>query len=136
MTGAKTLDAEEIERRSPVWRALSDLFLDTELDRRDLRAIAETIKTACFSVEEAEEILYQEVAPVFFGNLMTTAGEWQPWDEEQVREMVCGRLQKKRHLFSWLEDFLCRRVVKLIRLDWLQVRRYLEQQELDAETES
>ena len=31
---------EEIERRKPVWAALSDLWLDTELTEDDLQRIA------------------------------------------------------------------------------------------------
>lgn len=130
------LSAEEIDRRAPVWRALSDLFLDTELNAQDFRAIADTIKAAQFSVAEAEEILRREVAPVFGRNLLNTAGEWQPWEEEQVREMLCAHLNKRRGLFSWLADWSSGRIVKMIRPDWLQVRAFLERPDPDSEIKS
>lgn len=126
------LSAEEIDRRAPVWRALSDLFLDTELSTEDFRSIARTIEAAQFSGEEAEEILCKEVAPVFSGNLLVAAGEWQSWDEEQVRELVSGYLNKRRHIFSWLGDWQTGRVVKLIRSDWLQVCAFLGPHNPDA----
>jgi hypothetical protein len=38
--GATLIDDAEIERRKPVWAALSELWLDTELAEDDLRRIA------------------------------------------------------------------------------------------------
>ena len=123
---------EEIERRSPVWQALSDLFLDTELGLADFTFIASTIQAAGFSTDEAEEILRQEVAPVFWTNLCSVAGEWTPWSEEQVRELVCVRIRKQQRGFAWFHSWKSRRQMSLIMPDWLQVRALLEQQEPDS----
>ncbi|MGI9386581.1 MAG: DUF7079 family protein, partial [Methyloligellaceae bacterium] len=56
-------DAEQIAQRTPVWCALSELYLDTELTDADFSAIARTIQSAGFSADEAEKILREEVAP-------------------------------------------------------------------------
>lgn len=61
----------EIARRSPIWRALSELFLDTKLQPDDHQRIAELIRQAGYNVCEAEAILRNEVAPVFFSNMLS-----------------------------------------------------------------
>src|SRR3954447_14412529 len=78
----KALERGEIERRKPVWIALSDLWLDTELTEHDLRRIAEVMRRSGYEVEELREIYLFEVAPVVFPNLLSVAGEWAGFDEE------------------------------------------------------
>ena len=122
------LGAEEIERRAPVWRALSDLFLDTELDEADIAIIAETIRAAGFSADQAEEILRRDVAPVFWMNLIQVAGEWTPWSESQVRDLVCEHLRSRsrpRYL-AWFDILKSRRRMATVKPEWRQVRAYLE----------
>ena len=75
------IDEEEIERRKPVWAALSDLWLDTELTEDDLQRIAEVMKRSGYSVPQLRDIYLFEVAPVVFPNLLTVAGEWAGFNE-------------------------------------------------------
>jgi hypothetical protein len=82
------LSEEEIARRLPVWCALSDAFLDTELDAHTYRHMAEVIRTQGFTAAEAEAIFREEVAPAFAYNLWSVAGEWAGWPEATVRERV------------------------------------------------
>lgn len=84
----KHLSEEEISRRLPVWCALSDAFLDTELDAQAYRHMADTICAKGFSATEAEAIFREEVAPAFAYNLWSVAGEWVGWPEATVRERV------------------------------------------------
>lgn len=118
--------AEEIERRAPVWRALSDLFLDTELDESDFSMIAEKIRAAGFTADQAEEVLRRDVAPVFWGNLVQVAGEWTPWSEAQVREMVCDRHRSRSRFFAWFHNWKSRRQMAVVRSEWRRVRDCLE----------
>jgi hypothetical protein len=74
-------DETEFERRKPVWIALSDLWLDTELMEDDLGRIAEVMRRSGYEVEELREIYLFEVAPVVFPNLLSVAGEWAGFDE-------------------------------------------------------
>lgn len=78
----------EIARRLPVWCALSDAFLDTELDQRAYRHIAKVIRAQGFGAAEGEAIFRDEVAPAFAYNLWSVAGEWAGWPETTVRERV------------------------------------------------
>lgn len=120
------LGAEEIERRAPVWRALSDLFLDTELDEADFAIIAETIRAAGLSADQAEEILRREVAPVFWMNLIQVAGEWTPWSESQARDLVCEHLRSRPRYLAWFDSLKSPLRVAMVMPEWRQVRAYLE----------
>ena len=78
----------EIERRLPVWHALSELYLDTELQPSDYRGIAQRLRRSGYSVPELWQILEDEVAPAFAFNFLDVAGEWTPWTEEEVRKIM------------------------------------------------
>ncbi|MBU2588002.1 MAG: hypothetical protein KJ872_07815 [Alphaproteobacteria bacterium] len=90
MAGAQLSDAE-IARRLPVWTALSDVFLDTELDPQEYSHIADVIRQSGYAAGEAEAIFRDEVAPAFSVNLRSVAGEWQGWPEDYVRDRVLAR---------------------------------------------
>lgn len=57
---------DEIGRRKPVWLALSELWLDTELETNDLERIAHLLKRSGFSISELRHIYLEEVAPVLY----------------------------------------------------------------------
>jgi len=64
-----------------MWRAFSDLFLDTEIEDYVFEFIARTISECGLSLSEAEEILWYEVYPVLEGNLRSVAGVWEGWPD-------------------------------------------------------
>lgn len=98
MRAARFSEAE-IARRLPVWCALSDAFLDTELDERAYRQMAEVVCAQGFTAADSEAIFRDEVAPAVAYNLLSVAGEWAGWPETTVRERV---LAGKNGLFSAL----------------------------------
>lgn len=79
---------DNIERRLPVWSALSDLFLDTEQQEEDYRWIAGRLNESGYDRAELRRILDQEVAPAFAFNLFDILGHWGGWTEEQVLDLV------------------------------------------------
>ena len=106
---AGQLSAEEIERRLPLWIALSDLFLDTEPIPSTYQHIACTIIDRGFQPENAEAIFREDVAPAFWINLLAPAGEWQGWNDSLVRERVIkSRRSPISRFAAWL---FCRRIV-------------------------
>lgn len=116
----RVLSEDEIELRWPLWVALSDTFLDTELTDDAYRRIAETISASAFHKDEARAIYREDVAPAFAINLLATAGEWSGWDEQYVRERV---LEARNSLGSRL-------LVKLlfrghIRDEWGRIKAFL-----------
>lgn len=68
-------DELEIERRRPLWDALSDLFLDTET-RWDMPYCARACVASGYDDETLNRIFWCEVFPAAIDNLLTVAGEW------------------------------------------------------------
>lgn len=106
--------------RLPVWNALSELFLDTELDQRDHERIAAVLAESRYEVEKLEEILRFEVTPVLQGNLRSVVGEWAGFDPDWLREMLTPRIDRHPLWRGW-------GVSRLVRGDWLAVRSLVEQ---------
>lgn len=91
------MTTEELEARRPVWIALSELFLDTDV-RLAYVSIAETLAASAYSLAELRRILDDEVTPVLQGNLCQVAGEWCGFDEEWLVEQISARFGKRRWL--------------------------------------
>jgi hypothetical protein len=104
MTGAD--DA----RRRPVWHALSELFLDTELTGDDYRRIARVLTRSGFPPDRLRQILAEEVAPAFAVNLIDVAGAWAPWDESDVAAIM-ARSRRSSAPGKWLWRRFARRHV-------------------------
>jgi hypothetical protein len=104
-------EAREIERKLPVWHALSEFYLDTELQARDYEEIAHRLSASGFTPTQLRAILEQEVAPAFAFNLLDVAGEWLSWREDEVREIMVrsdGSLPPMR----WLKRRMFRRYLQ------------------------
>lgn len=106
------LSETEIKRRRPVWAALSDLFLDTEV-----RPLVGNAAAAClssgYSDQELQTIWRQEVSPVLAKNLLSPAGEWAGFDLDWLESEILQRRPKwtdrfatRPNLESWNE--VCR----------------------------
>ena len=48
--------SEEIEKRKPIWQAISDLWLDNEMQDFEIRHIVELMQKSEFSIEELNHI--------------------------------------------------------------------------------
>lgn len=93
--------ASDLVQRQPVWSALSDLFLDTDVSLSLAGRVA-TLARSPYSVEQIEAILIDEVYPVCRANLLQVAGEWAAFDD------------------AWLQE----RIVALRRSPWRALRRF------------
>jgi hypothetical protein len=89
--------ADELERRRPVWEAMSEFFLDTELDSADHNRIAQILIESGYSMDQLERILWRELCPVLGANLLPVAGEWKGFNmqsvEQQILQRPSGRLR-------------------------------------------
>jgi len=118
--GVPALSDAEVERRWPLWIALSETFLDIELNDGRYRHIAEAITDSGFSEDEAFVIYREDVAPAFAINLLSVAGEWTGWSEEYIRERV---LEART---SWMKRALVRLTCERhIREECEQIRAFL-----------
>jgi hypothetical protein len=87
-TSPPVLDTDAIARRLPLWKALSELFLDTKLDRADFQRIAEHVETSGFSAPDVHEILWDEVFPALGDNLRVPAGEWVDFEDHWLADRI------------------------------------------------
>lgn len=84
-----------VEERLPVWEALSEFFLDTELDAGDYDRIASVLAASPYSIQDIEDILRHEVYPVLIWNLRSVAGVWAGFDRDWLREAIEPRLNRR-----------------------------------------
>lgn len=90
--------AEDLERRRPVWEALSSIFLDTEITDAWRAQIANTLRSSGYSDAELEQILWGELCPVLYVNVLSVAGEWAGFDMDYLQRRIltkpAGRLRQ------------------------------------------
>ncbi|UNK42494.1 hypothetical protein MNO14_16445 [Luteimonas sp. S4-F44] len=68
-------------KRLQLWQALSDLFLDTEIDDTTIVAIARVVRETGYTAAEVHRVLWGEVYPVLAPNLRSVAGIWSGWPD-------------------------------------------------------
>lgn len=106
---------ETIRKRMPVWSALSDLFLDTQLDQDDLAYIARVLHASPYTNLEIWAILRYEVYPVCIGNMTCVAGEWANFPDDWLMQYIAPRCDKRSRFIWPMWNF------KLIEQDWQTV---------------
>lgn len=80
---------EDLTGRLPVWRALTNLFLDTKIDGNELVSIANVCASSSYSIENLNSILFKEVFPAFESNLIAVyGGEWCGWTDDEIVEKI------------------------------------------------
>lgn len=82
--------------RKEVWIAISEFYLDTELQETDYQWIYNVFKTSGLSLKTLKSIDMYEVFPTLQANLNSVAGEWAGFDEKWLVE-VCTRNYRKRN---------------------------------------
>jgi hypothetical protein len=87
-----------IEHRKPVWVALSEFYLDTELQDSALRHIALTFLNSPYTLEEVRSINKYEVFPILQANLLSPAGVWAGFDEDWLVDKITTRLKDRTKL--------------------------------------
>ena len=110
----------DLERRLPVWHAFSELFLDTETQPHDYRDIGERLRASGYPLDELWRILEDEVAPIFSSNLLSVAGEWEPWTEAEVEDIMRKSLRWRLGFspFWWLRK---RMFARHLREEWAKI---------------
>lgn len=85
-SSAAAVTPVEIEQRLPLWTALSELWLDTELVEADLERIASVLAESPFGIDELRAIHDREVAPAVGANSTIASGEWRGFDPAWLAE--------------------------------------------------
>ena len=112
------MTAHDLERRRPLWEALSQLFLDTENQEADYRWIARCIRESGYTLSEVECVLWEEVFPVVEWNLRHPCGVWQGFRLEWLEQAILGNQGKQ---FASQQPSTAR----FIREDWAKVCQFL-----------
>lgn len=84
-----------VDERRPVWLALSEFYLDTELDDRDCERIARILCASPYTLEEIEKIYREEITPVVWLNGLSPAGVWDAFDPEWLCAEAAKRAQNQ-----------------------------------------
>ena len=118
----------DLENRKPVWLALSDFYLDTELQASDFRSIAATLIESPYSWEELRKIDKYELFPVLQPNLLSVAGEWAGFNEAWLVGTVSASLSKRNalkrigiELFYFSFKWMCKPYWKKLKLVYGQM---------------
>ena len=117
--------AEQIEERLPAWEALSELFLDTELQNDDHERIARALAATKFTEDDLDRILIGEVCPVCKWNMLMIAGEWAGFDPEWLKEKMTpyyGRRPRFRFLYVLRHKWMYERHWRKVRERVLVIR--------------
>jgi len=117
----------EIADRLPLWAALSALFLDTEHDQTSLARSAESIAATGCGAREAAKVLDHDVAPALYPNLLSVAGEWTFWTDDEVRAAVMQHLGRGT-LRRWMARARACTVRQAYASDWKAIAAMLDQE--------
>ena len=92
---------DELEIRRPIWIALSELYLDTE---PDWARVAGICARSPFAIPELRRILFDEVHPVVYRNLWSTAGVWDGFDQDWLITVMLARKRAPVFRLPWPEE--------------------------------
>jgi hypothetical protein len=79
--------SDDLDTRIPVWTALSDLYLDTDVTLSHDH-IVRMLAASPYSLDELHEMLMYDVHPALYPNLLSMAGEWAGFDEAWLVERI------------------------------------------------
>lgn len=84
-----------LNQRIPIWIALSEFYLDTELEESDFNRIANRIIESPYSFEDVKKKNKYEIFPILQPNLLDVAGEWAGFDEVWLIDSIHKSIEKR-----------------------------------------
>jgi hypothetical protein len=89
------VDEQYIQARLPLWEALSELWLDTELTDAFMEGIARVMDESGLTIEELWRVYSYEVAPVVYMNRYSFAGQWLGFSPDWLRTEIVRNLRDR-----------------------------------------
>jgi hypothetical protein len=89
------LDEQHIQARLPLWEALSDLWLDTQLSDAYMEGIARVMDESGLTIDELWRVYSYEVAPVVYMNVYSFAGQWLGFSSDWLRTEIVRNLRDR-----------------------------------------
>jgi hypothetical protein len=96
--------SDHLDVRIPVWTALSELYLDTDV-ALSYEYIVRTLAASPYSLDALHEMLMYDVHPALYPNLMSVAGEWAGFDQDWLVERIAAVRRQprwRRRMSQWL----------------------------------
>ncbi|MEM9075404.1 MAG: hypothetical protein AAGC43_00115 [Bacteroidota bacterium] len=123
----------EIELRKPIWLALSEFYLDTELESADYDRIAQVLKASGLSIGQLKEIDRFEVFSVLKANLLSVAGVWTGFDEAWLYA-ICTKsyLKKDKPLLRLKNKIYHLFLRKMTKDHWFEIKKRIEHKPKDS----
>lgn len=115
---------QDLADRTPVWDCFQDLYMDTDV-RLSYDFIVRICSDSKYSIEELEEILFNEVLPSFrFNMYLIPAPEWAGLETEFVIKRVLSkhRFGKRR---PWRLRIYTNKHWKILKSKILEAREVL-----------
>ncbi len=116
--------SQDLERRRPIWDALSSFFLDTELDDDQHRQIAQAITDSKYTPSEIHTILWDEVYPVVKCNLRSFAGVWDGFDPDWMQQQILSR-PRRQNLWMRFTRAWPYGPARMVREEWAELLPFL-----------
>ena len=82
--------------REQLWIAMSDLWLDQDLEEYQLQSIANVMRGSDLDEQELDDVFALELAPFLGANHLATIGVWDSFDQQWVCEQAQIRYTKYR----------------------------------------
>lgn len=82
---------DDLEQRRPVWDALSELFLDTQLSDADFTYLARVLAQSPYTDAQLAAIYQAEVEPVCESNVSMVPGYWSGFPDGWVEAAILSR---------------------------------------------
>lgn len=88
--------ADDLERRRIAWSILSDCYLDTEFSPDLLEGAARRVLATGYTLDELDQIIFFELHPLLYQNLLSVAGEWAGFDEDALEKDILRKGPRSR----------------------------------------
>lgn len=109
--------------------AISELFLDTSLEEEDFVRLRDILNDSKLPIDTLDLIYYEEIAPLLYQNLESTAGEWSGFDPDWLEREISRRSTKGTiGKILWLNKARMYWVTRTTKNDWQKLRRMLRRQ--------
>jgi hypothetical protein len=120
-----------VSERKQIWIALSQFYLDTELQDYDFKYIAKIILESPYSLDEVKEINKYEVFPVLHRNLQSVAGEWAGFDEEWLVKEILQAVEN-RNTPKKVGNEIAYKTFNMIDDDWTKLELVYKQMKAES----
>ncbi len=115
----------DIAERSKIWIALSDLYLDTELQEYTYRHIAKIIAESSYTLSQVRQIDKTEVFPVLYPNMLSSLGVWDGFHTTWLIETIQKKIAQENFLNRITRNLTYRLFKKTFAADWEKIREAL-----------